>query len=63
VTSVADSVNEPPAGGRMTEYEKEEFWKALNRLYETAVEQTKQIEKDTENIRALARIADMHDRS
>jgi hypothetical protein len=46
----------------MTDYEKEAFWKALNRLYETAVEHTKQLEKDAENIRALARIADMHDR-
>ena len=46
----------------MTEFEKGEFWQALNRLYETAVEHTKQLEQDAENIRALARIADMHDR-
>jgi hypothetical protein len=46
----------------MTGFEKEEFWKALNRLYETAVEHTKQLEKDSENIRALVRIAEMHDR-
>jgi hypothetical protein len=46
----------------MTDLEKAEFWKALNRLYETAVEHTKQLDRDAENIRALARIADMHDR-
>jgi hypothetical protein len=53
----------------MTDYEKEEFWSALRRLYDTSVEHTKQIElllatvkQDSENIRALARIADMHDR-
>jgi hypothetical protein len=46
----------------MTDYEKEEFWKALNRLYETAVEHTRQLERDSENIRALVRVAEMHDR-
>jgi hypothetical protein len=29
----------------MTDCEKEEFWNALNRLYETAVEHTRQLER------------------
>ncbi len=53
----------------MTDFEKEEFWKSLGRLYDTAQEHTKQIElllatakEDGENIRALARIADLPER-
>lgn len=46
----------------MTDYKKEEFWNALNRLYQTAVKHTKQLDMDAENIRTLARIADMHHR-
>ena len=60
----------------MTDYEKEEFWKALTRLYDTTVElrattadlraTSEQLvvtaKQDGENIRALARIADLHDR-
>jgi hypothetical protein len=67
----------------MTDYEKEEFSKALGRLYDTTVElrattvelrastadlraTSEQLvataKQDGENIRALARIADLHDR-
>jgi hypothetical protein len=53
----------------MTEFEKEEFWKALGRLYDTNVEQTKQIEllaaaskKHDERINALLIITERHDR-
>ncbi|MGA2600056.1 MAG: hypothetical protein ABSH09_24065 [Bryobacteraceae bacterium] len=46
----------------MTDFQKEEFWKALNRLYDTALENSKQLAQDTENIRALVRVAEVHER-
>ena len=46
----------------MTDYEKEEFWKALGRLYDSIVELKTLAVKDGENIRALARIAEIHER-
>jgi hypothetical protein len=53
----------------MTDYEKEEFWKALGRLYDTTVELRIASEKQLaaskqtdERILALVRIAELHDR-
>ncbi len=60
----------------MTDYEKDEFWKALARLYDETVEMRKNSEKDREkilallqlaekdgeNIRSLAHIAEIHER-
>ncbi|MGI8743879.1 MAG: hypothetical protein ACR2NN_15150 [Bryobacteraceae bacterium] len=53
----------------MTDYEKEQFWSALQRLYDTSLETTKQVQallatstQDGEKIRALVRIAELHDR-
>lgn len=46
----------------MTDFEKEEFWKALGRLYDSIVELRVKSEQDGENIRALARIAEIHER-
>ena len=48
--------------GTMTDFQKEEFWKALNRLYDTALEHSKQLVQDAENIRALVRVAEVHER-
>jgi hypothetical protein len=53
----------------MTDSEKEEFWKALGRLYDTTVElriASEQValaaNQDGEHIRALLRIAEFRDR-
>lgn len=53
----------------MTDLEKEEFWKALGRLYDATVElriaSEKQLatsKQDGEHIRALVRLAELHDR-
>ena len=45
----------------MTDYEKEEFWKALGRLYDTTVKLAEVSQKDGENIRALAEIVRSHE--
>jgi hypothetical protein len=74
----------------MTDFDKEEFWKALGRLYDSTVRMqasiergaerqqalvesiellthdvealTRNAERDSENIRTLARIAEIHER-
>jgi hypothetical protein len=53
----------------MNQFEKDEFWKALGRLYdstlalrETVEELTRNVQQDGEHIRALVRIAEMHER-
>jgi hypothetical protein len=60
----------------MTDFDKDEFWKALSRLYDSTVRMqasiellthdvealTRNGERDSENIRALARIAEIHER-
>ncbi len=46
----------------MTDYEKEQFWSALGRLYDSIAALRATAEKDGENIRALARIAELHER-
>jgi hypothetical protein len=45
----------------MTDFEKEEFWKGLARLYETSVQQTKEIAEVKESLTALrGRVAELH---
>ena len=51
----------------MTDFEKDQFWAALGRLYDTALELTKSTrelrvksEQDGEHIRSLVRIAEIH---
>jgi hypothetical protein len=53
----------------MTDFDKEEFWKALGRLYDTTVElriasarQLATSKQDGERILTLLRIAEFHDR-
>ena len=53
----------------MNQFEKDEFWKALGRLYdstlalrETVEQLTRNVQQDGEHIRALVRIAEMHER-
>lgn len=46
----------------MTDFEKEEFWKALGRLYDSSVETRKSIEELHARTSDLLRVAELHQR-
>ena len=46
----------------MTEFEKEEFWKSLGRLYDSTVKTGENIDKLGENIETLRLVSESHEK-